>query len=275
LITAAVAPVAAALPPPPRWPGGTTAMLAVAGGALAIEQLGAGPPVLLLHGWTLDRRMWRPQLPLAADHSLIGIDRRGFGQSTAATDLAAEPDDVLRVADALGLARFHLVAMSQGGRVGLALARRAPGRLLSLTLQGTALDGVAAADEAVPIAAMAAAVRRHDLAAVQALIKGHPLMRVASLSGTALATEMLADYAARDLLSPSQPLPAFAAAITGLDIPIAAIVGADDTPQRRANAQALAAAGATLIELPTAGHLCNIDSPDAFNAALRGQFARG
>jgi 3-oxoadipate enol-lactonase len=250
-------------------------MLAVASGALAIEQLGAGPPVLLLHGWTLDRRMWRPQLPLAADHSLIGIDRRGFGQSTAAADLAAEPDDVLRVADALGLARFHLVAMSQGGRVGLALARRAPGRLLSLTLQGTALDGVAAADETVPIAAMAAAAQRHDLGAVRALVKGHPLMRVASLSGSALAAEMLANYTARDLLSPGRPLPAFAAAITGLDIPVAAIVGTDDTPQRRANAQALAAAGAALIEFPAAGHLCNIDSADAFNAALHAQFARG
>ena len=275
MITAAVAPVAAALSPPARWPGGTTAMLAVAGGALAIEQLGAGPPVLLLHGWTLDRRMWRPQLPLAADVTLVGIDRRGFGQSTATANLAAEPDDILRVADALGLARFHLVAMSQGGRVGLALARRAPGRLLSLTLQGTALDGVAAADEAVPIAAMAAAARRKDLAAVRALVEGHPLMRVASLSGTALAAEMLANYTARDLLSPGRPLPAFAAAITGLDIPVAAIVGADDTPQRRANAQALAAAGATLTEIPAAGHLCNIDSADAFNAALRGQFARG
>jgi pimeloyl-ACP methyl ester carboxylesterase len=45
----------------------------------------------------------------------------------------------------------------------------------------------------------------------------------------------------------------------------------DDTRQL----EALAAAGATLVELPAAGHLCNIDSPDAFNAALRAQFARG
>ena len=180
-------------------------MIAVSGGWLAVERAGAGPAVLLLHGWTLDRRMWRPQLPLAADYTLIGIDRRGFGQSIAAAGLAAEPDDVLRVANTLGLARFHLVAMSQSGRIGLALARRAPARLLSLTLQGTALDGVPAADEVVPIAAMAAAARRHDLAAVRALVEGHPLMHTANPLGSTLASEMLADYAARDLLSPGPP----------------------------------------------------------------------
>jgi pimeloyl-ACP methyl ester carboxylesterase len=75
-------------------------------------------------------------------------------------------------------------------------------------------------------------------------------------------------------LAPGRPLPAFAKAIAGLEAPVAAIVGADETLQRRANAKALEAAGAALIELPAAGHLCNIDSPDAFNAALRAQFTR-
>ena len=120
----------------------------------------------------------------------------------------------------------------------------------------------------------AAAARSTTSPRVRALVEGHPLMRATSPAGNALAAEMLADYAARDLLAPGQPLPAFAAAIAGARFPVAAIVGTDDTPQRRANAQALAAAGAALIELPAAGHLCNIDSPDAFNAVLRAQFAR-
>lgn len=254
--------------PPARWPGGVVSLVAVPGGNLVVEQLGAGPPLLMLHGWTLDRRMWLPQLPLARQLTLIAIDRRGFGQSTAHPDLAAEPDDVLRVADALGLARFHLLGMSQGGRVALAFAARNPQRLASLALQGTALDGVGGDDEAVPIAAMTAAASRNDLAAMRALVQGHALMQATTERGARLAAEMLADYDARDLMAPVRHLPAFADGIVGAGFPVAAIVGAADTGQRKANARALGTVGADVIELARAGHLCNVDSPERFNAAL-------
>lgn len=255
--------------PPARWPGGRVAMLPVSGGELAVETRGRGPALIMLHGWTLDRRMWLPQLPLAGNFTLIGIDRRGFGQSTAGADLAAEPGDVIAVADALGLGRFHLLGMSQGGRVALAVAARAPERLLSLALQGTALDGVPSHSEDVPMAAMIAAAGRNDLPAVRRLVQGHRLMQVHNPDGHRLAAQMLADYDARDLLAPESTLAAFAACIIGASFPVTAIVGSQDTAQRLANAQALANAGATLTNLLAAGHLCNIDSPDQFNAAIR------
>lgn len=244
-------------------------MVPVSGGELAVETCGTGPALIMLHGWTLDRRMWLPQLPLGSSFTLVGIDRRGFGQSTAGADLAAEPGDVMAVADALGLARFHLLGMSQGGRVALALAAHAPERLLSLALQGTALDGVASDDENVPIAAMVAAARRNDLPAVWSLVRGHRLMQRIAPCGNRLAAEMLADYDARDLLAPESTLAAFADCIVDAPFPVIAIVGTEDTAQRLANAQALADAGATITKSPGAGHICNMDSPDSFNAAIR------
>ncbi|QXQ05082.1 alpha/beta hydrolase [Sphingosinicellaceae bacterium] len=242
--------------------------MAVPGGTVPVETLGTGPPLILLHGWTLDRRMWLPQLPLADQFALIGIDRRGFGQATAPPDLAAEPDDVLRVADALGLRRFHVLGMSQGGRVALALADRAGSRLLSLTLACTALDGVAAPDEEVPIAAMTDAARRGDLGAMRTLWQRHRLMRPAGQAGRALVAAMLADYTARDLVVARHELPAIAGMIAALNVPVTAIVGADDTPQRLANAAALLKAGAGLVTL-AGGHLCNIDDPHGFNLVMR------
>ncbi|MFZ4382201.1 MAG: alpha/beta fold hydrolase [Sandarakinorhabdus sp.] len=255
--------------PPARWAGGIVRMVPVSGGELAVETCGTGPALIMLHGWTLDRRMWLPQLPLAHSFTLVGVDRRGFGQSTASADLAAEPADVLAVADALGLARFHLLGMSQGGRVALALAARAPGRLLSLAFQGTALDGVPSDDEDVPMAAMIAAARRNDLPAVRSLVRGHRLMQLSNPRGNTLAAEILADYDARDLLASGSALAAFANSIVGAAFPVTAIVGMEDTNQRLANARALADAGAATIRLPGAGHICNMDSPDNFNAAIR------
>ncbi len=82
-------------------------------------------------------------MPLAKWFTLVGIDRRGFGQSSAHADVAAEPNDVLAVADALGWRDFICSACRRGGgRVALALAARATERLLSLALQGTAFDDV-------------------------------------------------------------------------------------------------------------------------------------
>ncbi|MEY2884016.1 MAG: hypothetical protein RL490_1740 [Pseudomonadota bacterium] len=256
--------MASPITPAPRWPGGRVRTVAVPGGMLPVETLGQGPPLILLHGWTLDRRMWVPQAALADRIMLVGIDRRGFGQASAPAELAREPDDVLRVAEALGLDRFHLLGMSQGGRVALALAARAPERLLSLILAAPALDGVAAAaDEGVPLAAMAAAAGAGDRAALLALWRDHPLAR----SRDPAVAAILADYDGRDLVGDATTLLAHAANIAGL--PTTVITGADDTPRRHAHAAALVAAGARGVVLAGAGHLANMDAPREFDAAVR------
>ena len=62
--------------------------VAVAGGTLPICMAGEGAPVILLHGWTLDHRMWAPQVAgLADDFFLVMPDRRGCGRATAPPDL--------------------------------------------------------------------------------------------------------------------------------------------------------------------------------------------
>src|SRR3954447_1278679 len=74
---------------------------------LYYEDLGSGPPVVLLHGWPLDSRSWEPQLQplLAAGHRVITYDRRGFGRSSRPSDgydfdtLAADLDTVLTALD--------------------------------------------------------------------------------------------------------------------------------------------------------------------------------
>jgi pimeloyl-ACP methyl ester carboxylesterase len=101
----------------------------VSGGVLAVESAGAGPALVLLHGWALDRRVWAPQKPLADRFRLIALDRRGFGDSTAPPDLAAEVGDLLALREAIGLGPLILVGMSQGARTALQFALRHPPHL--------------------------------------------------------------------------------------------------------------------------------------------------
>lgn len=81
---------------------------------------------------------------------------------------------------------------------------------------------------------------------------------------------MLADYDERDLKGGGGHLRAGAAMMDRISAPVLAIVGDADTPRRQANVAALEARGATARVMMGAGHLCNLDAPEAFDTAVRG-----
>lgn len=249
------------------FPGGCPHEVAVAGGQLRVETLGEGPPLLLLHGFTLDRRAWALQAPLAAQVRLIAPDRRGNGQSSAPPGPAAEVADVLAIADALGHRRFALLGHSQGARVAVHAALAAPERVTALLLLGAPIDD---APESLPRDAMRALALAGNTAEMRALWRRHPLMHCDTPAGQKRLDLILADYQARDLIDPHPPLPLTPAILAGLAVPLTVLVGSRDTPERQRAARALAAAAprARLVQLPGAGHLAGLDAPDLLNAAI-------
>jgi len=255
--------------------GGIVAEVPVHGGMLEAEALGAGPPVLLVHGWTLDRRVWRPQVEgLAARFRVIAWDRRGFGRSTAPPDLLREPDDLAAVADAFGAERFALVGMSQGARVALAFAGRQPERVSAIAVQGAPLSDVDSADgedEAVPLAEMTRLAVEGQLGEMRRLWRAHPLLAVNDAEAAGELDEIVGDYGARDLLAPGLALDVTTADLARLTMPILAITGRDEPVWRHKVADRLArTVQATRLDITGAGHLCNLCRPDVYNQALIG-----
>ncbi|MCX9146104.1 alpha/beta fold hydrolase [Erythrobacter sp. WG] len=243
----------------------------VADGTIPLAIAGDGAPLILLHGWTLDHRMWRPQIAgLAASHRLVMPDRRGHGRATAPPDLAREAADVIAIADALGLESLALVGLSQGAAVALDVAVHFPERVTALVAAGAPLPALIPRGEALDLAGLRALVACGDLAGFRAAWGAHPLMRTHRPEAAALAARMLADYDGRDILAPGTPPEITAPALAMLPMPVLALAGEHDTPWRRACAAALAAAvpGARHGLIPRAGHLANADNPLAFNAAL-------
>lgn len=103
--------------------------------------------ILFHHGIGANIHIWADWLPvLAMRYRLVRFDMRGFGKSVQPAEdyrwsFPGLVDDLLRVADAAGAKRFHLVGESIGGTVAIACALEAPGRLLSLTLSNAAARG--------------------------------------------------------------------------------------------------------------------------------------
>jgi pimeloyl-ACP methyl ester carboxylesterase len=98
----------------------------------------SAPPLMLIHGWTCHKFVWRHVLAALAERFyLIAPDLLGHGESAAPPDgdysISAQARRVLALADQLGLARFALMGHSMGGLISLYIgAVLAPERLTQL-----------------------------------------------------------------------------------------------------------------------------------------------
>ena len=262
---------------PRTWQG----EVAVAGGTLPIWMAHEGPddgiPLILLHGWTLDHRMWTPQLEgLSQDFFCVAPDRRGCGRATAPPDLAREAEDVIAIADFLGFDRFALLGLSRGATVALDVARRYGARLTGLVVSGAPLPALVPREEVIDLDRFRSLAQAGDLERLRAEWSRHPLMQTHNPAARALVLDILADYDARDLIAPGDPLPGLPRQVAALlAMPVLAMTGAHDTLWRRECARVLGALAprARHLEIADAGHLANVDNPAAFNAAVA-QFLR-
>ncbi len=105
---------------------------------MAYERTGRGKqtPVVLLHGFCEDSRMWAEWMPFLPDRPYVCIDLPGFGQSDPVVPVSMEymADAVAAVLDQLKLGPCLLVGHSMGGYVALAFAERYPDRLAGLCM---------------------------------------------------------------------------------------------------------------------------------------------
>ncbi len=230
-----------------------------------------GPALLLLHGWTLDHRMWRPQFAALSKSCLVLCpDRRGFGRSTAPAAIEHETEDAARVLDHFGVRQAIIVGMSQAGRVALEFALQLPERTQGLVLQGARAGAQETVPE-IPLDEFAALVRAGNLDEMKRRWSAHTLMQTRSADAAVTVSEMLRSYDGRDLLQPPSGLPELtSAALATISAPALIIAGAEETPQRARASEWLAQAlpNAERAEIPLAGHLCNFCQSEAYNEIL-------
>ena len=246
----------------------TDVSVAVDDGQIAVSLLGTGRPILLLHGWTFDRRMWRLQHPLAKSWRLVMPDRRGFGQSTAPPCLEREFEDINQL---IPDGRFAIIGFSQGATVAMDYARRYPNRVSALVVAGAPLHNVIGSDPvgAVPVDAYRRLIDAGDLAEMKQQWRQHRLMTGEAEMDHDIDA-ILADYSGRDLIDDDTDIQLTAGDIGNLSMPVLALTGETDTPWRRAVTQYIGdkvPSGESRI-VAGAGHLCSLEQPVAFNSLV-------
>lgn len=118
----------------PGWNGRKRVVVTGDGRRLAYIESGEGMPLFLLHGYTDSSRSWSLIEPHLRGFRLVMADLPGHGLSTTmpAPSVEAFADDIVRLADTLGIERFAVAGHSMGAITALALAARHGGRVSAL-----------------------------------------------------------------------------------------------------------------------------------------------
>ncbi len=253
----------------------------IMGRVVAYDERGSGIPLVLIHGFPLNRMIWEAQWEGLADTArVIAPDLRGFGESemvAGATDIATYADDIRELLDALGVRQpAVIVGHSMGGYVALAYLRRYPEHVAGLVLANTkatpdSIEGKAGRDKNIALArdkgagAIAEAMLPKLLAPNTAASKPGLVEQVNRIMQSASVPGIIA------ALGAMRDRPDSTGTLLEFSEPVLILAGAEDPLMPMAEQENMkeAARNSTLIVIPDSAHLSPMEQPDAFNRAVR------
>lgn len=249
--------------------------------ALDYSDNGSGIPLLLIHGYPLSRVLWEPQITGLADVArVLAPDLRGHGGSDPGPgpySMSALADDCRGFLDTLGITRpVVLGGLSMGGYVVFEFYRKYPQRIAGLIFAATRAgadspEAKANRDQAAitarqkGVGAIVETMLPKMLSPKSSQTRPELVARVRKIMASTSLDGVVGDLAAmRDRTDST-------AMLAQIDKPTLILHGADDQLIPPSEAQAMGATipNARLHLLPEAGHLLNLEQPEAFNEAVR------
>jgi pimeloyl-ACP methyl ester carboxylesterase len=254
----------------------------VNGTRLYYEVAGSGHPLVLIHGFTLDTRMWDGQFDaFAKRYRVIRYDARGFGKSAGPTGESYAPADDLRaLLEQLGVERAHILGLSMGGGLAVDFALAYPEATSSLIAVNSLLGGYQWQEFGATIEAMFSAATESGVDAARAVWLNSPLFEPA-LEKPDVASrikQIVGDYSGWHFVNEDPaiaPAPPAIQRLGEIAGPTLVLVGERDLPDFHAIADTLAHGipNARKVVLPGVGHMSNMEDPSGFNEAVLGFLA--
>ena len=247
----------------------------VNGTRLFYEIAGAGPPLTLIHGFSLDTRMWDAQYAaLTQHHRVLRYDARGFGRSAVpGTERYSHAEDLLALLGYLEIEHTALIGFSLGGGIAISFSLAYPAAVDALIVASSLLPGRRlSAELGASFGAIWSAGRTLGVTAARACWLQHPLFAPirARPELDARFTQIVSDYSGwewtnrdpqRDLAPPPTERLGEIRART------LAIVGERDLPDFHAIAGLIErdVTGARRVLLPGVGPVVNMEASERFN----------
>jgi 3-oxoadipate enol-lactonase len=254
---------------------------------MAYNDLGIGVPVLFIHGYPLNRKMWEPQFEGLGDVArLIAPDLRGHGESAFNTgyvppsqgfsmDMLA--DDCAALLEALEIDQpVVFCGLSMGGYVAFAFYRRYREKVRGLILAATRAgpDSIETKDtrrEAIALAevegpeVITEAMLPNVLSSRTFTHQPETVQQVAEIMASITIDGMVGD------LKGMMERPDSISTLKEIDVPTLILFGADDKIINlwEMNTLREGIPNAAAIFIPYAGHLPNLEQPDTFNQEVR------
>ena len=231
--------------------------------------------MVLIHAFSVDRRMWAPQIALLEHRfRVVRYDLRGHGKSEGPSAPYTPHEDLRSVLDALDISRPTLIGLSAGATIAADFAIAYPNRVARLVLASPGLSGHVPSTPLTWTQPVFQAVGAGDAEGAARLWADTPIM--------AVRNDLSVAPAVRDLVmsnvrlwtykaNPAQQLtPPAITRLSEITCPTLVILGEQDLPHIKEIAGLLikGIAGARLVTIPRAGHLVNLDAHETFNRAV-------
>jgi 3-oxoadipate enol-lactonase len=240
---------------------------------IAYDVQGSGPPVVLLTGSNLDRRMWNYEAEwLSKQYTVVRYDLRAHGESDTATVEFSHLDDLLTLLDTLKIQKATLIGLSAGSSIALDAALEHPARVERMVLAGPAIGGFVSK---VPVPfppELMPAIQSREWRMVSAI-----LLRTSVFASSPESRDLVRQMVFENerlwtvdrklMKNPAQPA---STRLESVRVPTLVIVGDKDVSQlEHADALAARVPGAKLVKIPGGAHIVNLTSPKEFEAAVR------
>jgi len=239
--------------------------------------------LVLLHAFPIGANLWEPQMrSIPQGWRLITPDLRGFGGSTeldsvSALSIADYAADVVDLLGELGVKRAVVGGCSMGGYAALALYQSTPELFDGLVLANTRA-GADSPESRANRRNLLAIVDREGASGVAREMMPKLLGKTTNESNSDAESfirrliKQQSTAAIRGAINRMMHRPDSTPLLAQVSVPTLVITGAEDEmiPVEESRRMAGAIRGAKLVIIPGAGHLANLEQPDAFNESLNG-----
>lgn len=252
----------------------------VNGAKVYYEVAGSGRPIVFIHGFSLDTRMWDAQFAAFAErYQAVRYDVRGFGRSSVPDGLPYTTEgDLATLLSQLGIEKPVLIGQSMGGGIAIDFAVAYPNGLSALVLIDAVLGGFHWSDDmAASLEAVYDDARASGVEAARTAWLAHGIFApgLVNPSCREYLRRIITDYsgwhwANSEQDSNVQLQPAALERLDEIAVPTLVVAGELDVPDFLSVADLLEVniPNARGARLAGAGHMSNMEAPDAFNRVV-------